>query len=231
MDPNERRRRILDAARQLILHYGYDKTTVSDIAREAGVSKGAIYLHFSSKEALLDALIEHDMQQYTADIMAAMEADGTAWSFVSIYQISLGLLRNYPMVMALVRDDGRLGSYYKKATIDLQQLKRRSRYPLLQAMQDVGALRDDVDMRDADILLSLIGYGVIHADDAVPDAAPLDFDRLLTTLGTMLESWLVPADGGDREAGRLLVMQMLAAYRDGTLGATAQDQADERSEM
>ena len=39
-DNKEREQRILDAAAELFVHYGYDKTTVSDIARQAGVSKG-----------------------------------------------------------------------------------------------------------------------------------------------------------------------------------------------
>ena len=46
----ERERRILDAAVRLIAHYGYDKTTVGDIAHEAGVSKGAVYLHWPGKD-------------------------------------------------------------------------------------------------------------------------------------------------------------------------------------
>jgi len=41
---------ILDAADRLIGFYGYTKTTVDDIAHEAGVGKGTIYLYFKSKE-------------------------------------------------------------------------------------------------------------------------------------------------------------------------------------
>jgi len=40
-----RAQRILDAASTLILRYGYHKTTIDDIAREAGVGKGTLYLH------------------------------------------------------------------------------------------------------------------------------------------------------------------------------------------
>ena len=61
-DNEERRERVLNVAAELIVHYGYDKTTVSDIAREAGISKGAIYLHFDSKEALFEALITRELQ-------------------------------------------------------------------------------------------------------------------------------------------------------------------------
>jgi hypothetical protein len=42
VDPAERANRILDAATRLLLRYGHDRTTIGDIAREAGVAKGSI---------------------------------------------------------------------------------------------------------------------------------------------------------------------------------------------
>lgn len=47
---NDVRDAILDAADRLIGLYGYRKTTVDDIAQEAGVGKGTIYIYFESKE-------------------------------------------------------------------------------------------------------------------------------------------------------------------------------------
>ena len=47
------RDRILDAAERLLARFGYKKTTMEDIAREAGLGKRTLYLHFASKEALL----------------------------------------------------------------------------------------------------------------------------------------------------------------------------------
>ena len=61
----EREQKILDAAATLFVHYGYDKTTVSDIAREAGISKGAIYLHYESKDDLFEALLIREMTTYS----------------------------------------------------------------------------------------------------------------------------------------------------------------------
>jgi AcrR family transcriptional regulator len=43
---------ILDAADRLITHYGYKKTTIEDISREAGIGKGTVYLYFKSKEEM-----------------------------------------------------------------------------------------------------------------------------------------------------------------------------------
>lgn len=49
---------ILNAAQNLFARYGYDATGVADICQEAGVSKGAFYYHFPSKQALFLDLLE-----------------------------------------------------------------------------------------------------------------------------------------------------------------------------
>ncbi len=56
------RQQILDEASRLFLHYGFKKTTVDEIAHRVGISKGALYLHFSSKEAIF---MEIGEQAYT----------------------------------------------------------------------------------------------------------------------------------------------------------------------
>ncbi len=54
--PVMRKAEILVAAEQLFQHYGFAKTTVADIAREAGVGVGTVYLEFPSKESIASAL-------------------------------------------------------------------------------------------------------------------------------------------------------------------------------
>ena len=51
-----RRERILDAAEQCFARAGFHRTTMHDICKEAGVSPGALYVYFDSKEALVNAL-------------------------------------------------------------------------------------------------------------------------------------------------------------------------------
>src|SRR6516225_5249986 len=56
------RNRILDATERLLARLGYQKTTMDDIAREAGIGKRTIYLHFPSKEEValgsIDRIVE-----------------------------------------------------------------------------------------------------------------------------------------------------------------------------
>jgi AcrR family transcriptional regulator len=49
----EHRQRILDAAERLLGRYGYRKMTVDDLAAEAGIGKGTVYLSFPSKEEVV----------------------------------------------------------------------------------------------------------------------------------------------------------------------------------
>ena len=59
---------ILDATDRLLARYGYRKMTVEDIANEAGIGKGSIYLHFSSKEEVVlshvDRIVDRLKEQH-----------------------------------------------------------------------------------------------------------------------------------------------------------------------
>ena len=48
---------VLDAALDLFIEKGFASTRVEDIGRRAGISKGAVYLYFPSKEAILEGLV------------------------------------------------------------------------------------------------------------------------------------------------------------------------------
>lgn len=53
---NDRRKKILWAAERLVVHYGISKTTISDIAREARIGVGTVYLEFTSKDEIVGRL-------------------------------------------------------------------------------------------------------------------------------------------------------------------------------
>src|SRR3989441_3151322 len=60
----EARSRILDAANRVFTEKGYHEATMEDIAKRLGVSKGAIYLYFSSKEDLFEAMVKTAPQAF-----------------------------------------------------------------------------------------------------------------------------------------------------------------------
>lgn len=67
---------IIEAARDLFGAYGYDGTSIDAILRRAGVARGALYHHFPTKEAVFDAVLEHEVEKIAdASAQAARAAD------------------------------------------------------------------------------------------------------------------------------------------------------------
>lgn len=64
----DRRREIADAARRCFVERGFDATSVSDIVTEAGLSAGAIYLHYENKQDLVRQVVSDLLQERTDEI-------------------------------------------------------------------------------------------------------------------------------------------------------------------
>lgn len=62
-DPEVRRQEILDAADKLFRTKGYGQTSTGDILNEARIARGTLYYYFSSKDALLNAVIERHIDE------------------------------------------------------------------------------------------------------------------------------------------------------------------------
>ncbi|HXI85813.1 MAG TPA: TetR/AcrR family transcriptional regulator [Parvularculaceae bacterium] len=65
---------ILAAALAEFTESGFEATRVEDVARRAGLSKAGVYLYFDSKDALLRALIEHEVEPVAERVAALAEA-------------------------------------------------------------------------------------------------------------------------------------------------------------
>ena len=72
------RERILDAADRLLGRYGYQKTTADDLAREAGIGRRTIYVHFTSKEEIFLASIDRVVERLIEDQKRILYSGGSA---------------------------------------------------------------------------------------------------------------------------------------------------------
>lgn len=65
-DPVIRQAELMDAAEELFLSVGYQKTAIQDIVRKVGVAQGTFYYHYPSKEVVLEAIVTRHVERLTA---------------------------------------------------------------------------------------------------------------------------------------------------------------------
>jgi AcrR family transcriptional regulator len=72
------RRRILSAARPRFETYGYRRTSIAEIARDAGIAVGTVYRYFAGKEAVFLAVVEQLNDTWLEESRRALDGPGTA---------------------------------------------------------------------------------------------------------------------------------------------------------
>lgn len=210
---DEREQRILDAAADLILHYGYDKTTVSDIAREAGVSKGAIYLHFDSKKTLFDALLQREINAYSERWLNKIEADPQGGTFVGLYRAALESINESPLMTMLFKQDKRILGNYLRLQDNIFSGRTHMRTDFVRMMQDVGAIRPDIAPEIVAHIMNVAAYGILLIDDFLPPEDIPDYDAVMDGIAKIFQWALTPDNENASDAGKQVIRQMLQAAR------------------
>src|ERR1700736_6746839 len=101
------RERIMVKADELFRQFGFEKTTVADIAEELRMSPANIYKFFSSKEAIIQASADRNLVVLAAAVHGHIVASGSALDriekvLLTIYRHNADILRNERQVFKLM---------------------------------------------------------------------------------------------------------------------------------
>jgi AcrR family transcriptional regulator len=90
-----RHKEILQAARRIFASLGYAAASVEDIAKEAGMAKGTVYLYFKSKEEVFVAVLASQLESLTNQTIEGMSAAETFDERLTVFlNLRLAYLRN-----------------------------------------------------------------------------------------------------------------------------------------
>lgn len=214
-DTEQREQRILDAAVAVILRQGYDKTTMSDVAEEVGVSRGIVYLHFESKEKLFEALIYREVLQYAQTWLDHIEADPRGGTIGGIYRAVLYAINSRPLMAAMMRRDRQIiGGYLRKPDNLFASMGSSSfGVDFLKALQAAGAVRQDIDPVMMSHIMDMLSYGSLTIAEFRPAEELPPYDAVMEAVADMLDRLLTPEDGGDSEAGKAVIRQLAVLSR------------------
>lgn len=208
-----RKERLLVSAALLFARWGYDKTSVDDIARESGVSKGAVYLEFPGKEELFRAVLHHELARYSSDWLRRFEADPGEWGFARMFQHSLAAIHANPLVRALLTRDRRVFGGFLRSDSDLFASVISLRAELFGQLQKAGAVRDDIPAPVIAYLVSVMGFGLVASDEVIPESSKVSFEEALNGLGLLLDRGLAPERIKNRREAKQLIVTMVGRMK------------------
>ncbi len=99
--------RLLEHGARLFSTHGLQKTNVEEIARAAGISKGAFYIFYESKEALFMSVIEQMETRLRQDILAAIERPGPTprARLLAVLKQGIDAIQSLPLTRFLIGTD------------------------------------------------------------------------------------------------------------------------------
>lgn len=183
----DRRARILDAARALILERGWPGTTVADVAARAGIGKGAVYLELPDKAAILDAVLRRSTRDLTAEVRRrVVETDGQV-DLPAAYRFGMEALLTDRLTRALwVGDEALLGDHVRDVAGGSDRYAERLGWlaEYVARLQDAGVVDPAVPTESVVRVLGVFSVGLVHApgtlgatsDDGLRDAVALFAD-------------------------------------------------------
>jgi TetR/AcrR family fatty acid metabolism transcriptional regulator len=110
----DKRERILAAAERIFARHGFFAARVSEIAKEAGVADGTIYLYFKSKDDLLISLFENRMRQVNEQLRQAIAGLAPGEQLRAFIHTYLKLVSDEPTVAEVLTIELRQSSKFMK---------------------------------------------------------------------------------------------------------------------
>lgn len=206
----ETRRDILAAAYRVFAEKGYAQATIDDVASAGGVSKGAIYHHFESKEELFRALL--DDHQHEIEGMRAAIDRATSFSHLlrGVVGVWLEHYRSDPLFMPLsleLRVQATRASWARAFVADFYARVRALIAGILLAGQDAGLVRADLKVDDAATLL----FGVLDGPclQAAIDPGQVDLDAVTEPMVDLIERYVASNRKGDLRKMRSSLAKLL----------------------
>jgi AcrR family transcriptional regulator len=213
-ESDERKRReerILDAAATLLVRWGYRKTTIDDVAREAGVGKGTIYLHWKDKSELFNAAIWRASRQATEEMQRRIAADPEGGRFYRAWTHGMLALLSNPLLAALMQSkldifQGLLDSLDPAL---LNQLVGNAEEHIAQ-LQRAGLIRSDLPVSTITFLMGALKMGLIYAADLASQLQMPTMEQLAEALSDLMRRWMEPEHpAADSTVGKHIMSEWL----------------------
>jgi AcrR family transcriptional regulator len=180
---------ILQAATRAFSRWGFRKASVDEIAKDAGVAKGTVYLACESKEDLFYQSLHRELREYIADCAKGIDPRQPADQLLEqLVRASLVYLQSRPLVRDLFLGDVQQAlPEWRERFMELRALGRANVEELLRLGIKQGRFRKELDVENVALLLQDLHLAahLFHGHELESEPARLE-DRLRAGLDLVL---------------------------------------------
>jgi AcrR family transcriptional regulator len=153
------------------LRWGYQKTTIDDIAKQAAVAKGTIYLHWKTREDLFTALMVREKFFAAEDIKRRLAEDPEGATLRGLLKHAVLALTQRPLMKAvLLRDMGVIGQLAHSRQSNIAHMQRLEDFKVyLELLREHSVVRTDIDLNTQVYMLSAIFLGYFLIAQWMPE--------------------------------------------------------------
>ncbi len=150
MEPDKIKESIKRSARDLFRRYGYNKTSVNEIARKARIAKATIYKYFDSKELILHAILMDYIRASVSDLLDKKQDTTDLEAYLSnlilrVSRITYTICNEF-IGWDFIRESANAQEYLKTLSDDLEFL-------LISSFNDNPAVRDNISLEKLSFLI------------------------------------------------------------------------------
>jgi AcrR family transcriptional regulator len=203
---------ILAVAGSLLLRHGYQRITMEDVARQAGVGTGTLYLHWKTKEALFETVLLRELVTIWSELAQRLVADPANALLHRFLGHLLRLVKQRPLAQALfTRDSSLLGKLAQRSVV-LHAQPLASGTQLITTLRDLGLMRGDIAPDVQAYCFSATWAGFSLVDPLLAGADRVGLDVQVEALSHVVRATFEPASPPSSEALRTHVAPALRAF-------------------
>lgn len=196
-----RREHILDSAERCFARAGFHRTTMQDICKEAGISPGALYVYFASKEALIAGIAERDRTKVAAQLAELSKAPDFLTALGKLGEHYTVEEPHYKSVLCIeigceATRNPAVGEIYRS----VDDFCRQKFEEVFEQAKADGKIAPEVDARTLSAVVSLLGDGLFWRRAVDPGFDAQEILPILIELISTLMKPTAPVAGGGRTA-------------------------------
>jgi AcrR family transcriptional regulator len=208
----ERVELILRVAAEQLLRWSYKKVTINDIAQQAGIGTGTIYLHWKTKESLFQTVMLREIGAVWAELLECMRLDYRELYLHRMMRSLLLITLQRPIARAMFIGDGELLGKLGQSRLAIQARTMHTPDQFISLLRDQGLMNTDMSVHLQQYAFSATVTGFCLVDPLIAEEDRVSLEERVNALAHVIRQSFEPPELVTDEVMREVVAPRMLTF-------------------